>query len=111
MSCVLCCLAGRRDNQWTSPFGCLQFSAHLPIPNGFLLQKHLVFLQYICSLAVVQGVCGMAGYEVRLIGDFWYQVYFANCLKHDDDSFMYKLCCEFEQCLQAHVFTESIVFV
>eukprot|EP01135_Chromosphaera_perkinsii_P002002 Nk52_evm49s215 gene=Nk52_evmTU49s215 len=50
---------GRGGNKWISPEGCLMFSFLLRFPAS----ESVVFLQYVVSLAVVEGVRTIPGYE------------------------------------------------
>ncbi|KAF9350116.1 biotin holocarboxylase synthetase [Mortierella sp. NVP85] len=53
---------GRGRNSWISPPGCLQFSMVLRHPVQ-AAHASAVFVQYLVGLAVVEGVCSLAGYE------------------------------------------------
>ncbi|KAJ1963707.1 biotin holocarboxylase synthetase [Dipsacomyces acuminosporus] len=52
---------GRGRNAWVSPVGCLQFTMLLRHPG--LKQAPVILLQYLVSLAVVESVKTMPGYE------------------------------------------------
>ncbi|KAK9703318.1 biotin holocarboxylase synthetase [Basidiobolus ranarum] len=52
---------GRGQNSWVSPPGCLQFSMLLRHP--LKSSGSAIFVQYLLSLAIVEGVRGKPGYE------------------------------------------------
>ncbi|WAR09207.1 BPL1-like protein, partial [Mya arenaria] len=54
---------GRGGNAWLSPIGCAMFSLHVRIPQNSNLGQAVSYLQHITSLAVVNSVCNMEGYE------------------------------------------------
>lgn len=55
---------GRGGNTWISPYGCAMFSLHVRIPVMSRLGIRPPFLQHLMSLAVVDGVRSIPGYEV-----------------------------------------------
>ncbi|KAJ2797593.1 biotin holocarboxylase synthetase [Coemansia guatemalensis] len=52
---------GRGRNTWISPLGCLQFTTLIRHPN--LPQAPVVMMQYLMSLAIVEAVKSLPGYE------------------------------------------------
>nr|XP_002732728.1 PREDICTED: biotin--protein ligase-like [Saccoglossus kowalevskii] len=54
---------GRGGNTWLGPSGCAMFSLLLNIPVRTELGQRLPYLQHIASLAVVEAVCNLPGYE------------------------------------------------
>lgn len=58
---------GRGGNSWLSPEGCAMFSLHVRIELENSLGRAVSYLQHITSLAVVESVRTLPGYEVTLI--------------------------------------------
>lgn len=58
---------GRGGNLWLSPEGCAMFSLHVRIELENSLGRAVSYLQHITSLAVVESVRTLPGYEVTLI--------------------------------------------
>ena len=56
--------AGRHDNAWLSPKGCMMFSVPLAVQPQSRLHGHLSLLQYIVALSVVSAIRTVPGYEV-----------------------------------------------
>lgn len=54
---------GRGGNAWLSPVGCAMFSLLVSLPMDSHLGRHASFLQHITSLAVVQSVRSLPGYQ------------------------------------------------
>ena len=57
---------GRGGNMWLSPLGCMMFSLHVRVDFNTELGSRLPFLQHIASLAVVEAVRTLPGYEVSI---------------------------------------------
>ena len=56
---------GRGGNVWISPEGCAMFSLHIKLLLSSPLGQKLSFIQHITTLAVVEAVTSMHGYQVR----------------------------------------------
>ncbi|XP_063433359.1 biotin--protein ligase-like [Mytilus trossulus] len=54
---------GRGDNLWLSPAGCAMFTIHVCLPLSSHLGKAASFLQHLTSLAVVEGIRTLPGYQ------------------------------------------------
>lgn len=54
---------GRGGNAWLSPVGCALYTLHVPVLLESTLGGAVSFLQHITSLAVVNSVCGLPGYQ------------------------------------------------
>ncbi|KAF2977947.1 hypothetical protein EK904_014793 [Melospiza melodia maxima] len=56
-------LIGRGGNVWLSPMGCALSTLHLSIPLHSNLGQRIPFIQHLVSLAVVEAVRSIPGYE------------------------------------------------
>lgn len=54
---------GRGGNQWLSPIGCAMFTMHIKIDRYSNLGQNPAYLQHIITVAVVQSVRTLPGYE------------------------------------------------
>ncbi|XP_029459323.1 biotin--protein ligase isoform X2 [Rhinatrema bivittatum] len=54
---------GRGGNAWLSPIGCAMFTLHLSIPLISQLGQRIAFIQHLMSLAVVESVRSLPGYQ------------------------------------------------
>ncbi|XP_069058637.1 biotin--protein ligase isoform X2 [Pleurodeles waltl] len=54
---------GRGGNAWISPIGCAMFTLHISIPRTSQLGERIAFIQHLMSLAVVESVKSIPGYE------------------------------------------------
>ncbi|XP_078512999.1 biotin--protein ligase isoform X1 [Lissotriton helveticus] len=54
---------GRGGNAWISPIGCAMFTLHVSIPLKSQLGQRIAFIQHLMSLAVVEAVKSIPGYE------------------------------------------------
>ncbi|KAL5009959.1 hypothetical protein ScPMuIL_012264 [Solemya velum] len=73
---------GRGGNTWISPVGCAMFTLHVQFPQGSNLGCHASFLQHITSLAVVQSVTTIPGYEDMELKLKWpNDIYYTNEMK------------------------------
>ena len=66
------CLSGRGGNVWLSPKGCAMFSLHVRLKLHTSLGQRVSYLQHITSLAVVEAVRGLQGYEVLVCNNSYY---------------------------------------
>ena len=57
---------GRGGNAWLSPVGCALYTLHVPVPLDSTLGGAVSYLQHITSLAVVNSVCSLPGYQVSM---------------------------------------------
>ncbi|NWI53877.1 BPL1 ligase, partial [Calyptomena viridis] len=55
---------GRGGNVWLSPVGCALSTVHITIPLHSNLGQRIPFIQHLVSLAVVEAVRSIPGYEV-----------------------------------------------
>ncbi|NXC90450.1 BPL1 ligase, partial [Cercotrichas coryphoeus] len=58
---------GRGGNVWLSPLGCALCTLHISIPLHSNLGQRIPFIQHLVSLAVVEAVRSIPGYEVWII--------------------------------------------
>ncbi|XP_069492198.1 biotin--protein ligase isoform X2 [Ambystoma mexicanum] len=54
---------GRGGNAWLSPLGCAMFTLHISIPLTSQLGQRIAFIQHLVSMAVVESVKSIPGYE------------------------------------------------
>lgn len=60
------CLLGRGGNAWLSPVGCALSTLLVSVPLRSLLGQRIPFVQHLMSLAVVEAVRSIPGYQVRV---------------------------------------------
>lgn len=59
------CLPGRGGNAWLSPVGCALSTLLVSVPLRSPLGQRIPFVQHLMSLAVVEAVRSVPGYQVR----------------------------------------------
>lgn len=73
---------GRGGNAWLSPVGCAMFSLLVNVPMDSPLGRHASYLQHITSLAVVESVRSLPGYQdIELRLKWPNDIYFSNKMK------------------------------
>ncbi|XP_060063919.1 biotin--protein ligase-like [Ylistrum balloti] len=73
---------GRGGNAWLSPVGCAMFSLLVSVPMDSPLGRHASYLQHITSLAVVESVRSLPGYQDIDLRLKWpNDIYFSNKMK------------------------------
>ncbi|KAM9320750.1 biotin--protein ligase [Gastrophryne carolinensis] len=73
---------GRGGNIWLSPKGCALMTLHVTIPLSSLLGQRIAFVQHLMSLAVVEAVRSMPGYEDIEMKVKWpNDIYYSNMMK------------------------------
>lgn len=61
------CVPGRGRNAWLSPVGCALSTLLVSIPLRSQLGQRIPFVQHLMSLAVVEAVRSIPGYQVRAV--------------------------------------------
>ncbi|OWF56606.1 Biotin--protein ligase [Mizuhopecten yessoensis] len=73
---------GRGGNAWLSPVGCAMFSLLVNVPMDSPLGRHASYLQHITSVAVVESVRSLPGYQDIDLRLKWpNDIYFSNKMK------------------------------
>nr|XP_033805707.1 biotin--protein ligase isoform X2 [Geotrypetes seraphini]XP_033805708.1 biotin--protein ligase isoform X2 [Geotrypetes seraphini]XP_033805709.1 biotin--protein ligase isoform X2 [Geotrypetes seraphini]XP_033805710.1 biotin--protein ligase isoform X2 [Geotrypetes seraphini] len=73
---------GRGRNAWLSPKGCALFTLHLSIPLFSELGQRIAFIQHLMSLAVVESVRSLPGYEAIDLRVKWpNDIYYSDLMK------------------------------
>lgn len=73
---------GRGGNTWLSPLGCAMFTLHLQVELDSRLGQRVSFLQHLVSLAVVESVRTLPGYEDIDLRLKWpNDIYYSNLMK------------------------------
>ncbi|XP_078312371.1 biotin--protein ligase-like isoform X2 [Crassostrea virginica] len=73
---------GRGGNSWLSPEGCAMFTLHVKIEMENLLGRAVSYLQHMTSLAVVESVRTLPGYENIDLGLKWLNdIYYSDKMK------------------------------
>ncbi|NXO44775.1 BPL1 ligase, partial [Locustella ochotensis] len=73
---------GRGGNVWLSPVGCALSTLHISIPLHSNLGQRIPFIQHLVSLAVVEAVRSMPGYEdIELRVKWPNDIYYSDLMK------------------------------
>ncbi|KAM4795949.1 biotin--protein ligase [Rhinophrynus dorsalis] len=73
---------GRGGNDWLSPLGCALITLHVSIPLSSHLGQRIAFVQHLMSLAVVESVRAIPGYEDIDIRVKWpNDIYYGDLMK------------------------------
>ena len=64
ISSSLILVLGRGGNVWLSPEGCAMFSVYVKVPLHSELGRSAAYIQHLTSLAVVESITALPGYEV-----------------------------------------------
>uniref|UniRef100_A0A8D2QBJ8 BPL/LPL catalytic domain-containing protein n=1 Tax=Zonotrichia albicollis TaxID=44394 RepID=A0A8D2QBJ8_ZONAL len=77
-----CPCPGRGGNVWLSPMGCALSTLHLSIPLHSNLGQRIPFIQHLVSLAVVEAVRSIPGYEdIELRVKWPNDIYYSDLMK------------------------------